>query len=191
VHVNPPVGAQQYHNTHHYQAYTEEVIIHSSEPDAVFLSPDLTETSLFWPDSEGLLQNIISIDPALWEQPITLMPSALASRNSPNPSFDMSAASTAGDEGHRAIQSLSAQLSNTLTGITTPATLSDLTSKFLDSCLHMFFSRFVPMFPVVHEPTFVFRECSPPLLLNAIALGSLFLGTKEASSKVLLLHPKV
>jgi hypothetical protein len=149
------------------------------------------ETSLFWPDSEGLLQNIISINPALWAQPTTMMPSAVASRASPCPPIDPGMSSTAGDEGRRAIQSLSAQLSNTVTGVTTPASLSGLTSKFLDSCLHMFFSSFVPMFPVVHQPTFVFRECSPSLLLNAIAIGSLFLGTNEASAKVAsVYHPR-
>lgn len=40
------------------------------------------------------------------------------------------------------------------------------------------------MFPVIHQPTFVFRDCPPPLLLNAIALGALFLGTTDANSKV-------
>jgi hypothetical protein len=40
------------------------------------------------------------------------------------------------------------------------------------------------MFPVLHRPTFVFRACSPSLLLNAMALGSLFVGTDEAVSKV-------
>lgn len=48
----------------------------------------------------------------------------------------------------------------------------------------MFFTKFVPIFPVIHRPTFIFRNCSAPLLLNAIALGSLFLGTKEATVKV-------
>jgi hypothetical protein len=89
VDIDPHVCAQQYHNTHDYQGYTEEVIIQPPEPDAAFGPPHLTDTSLFWPDSEGLLQNIISIDPALWEQPITLMPSTIASRNSPDASFDL------------------------------------------------------------------------------------------------------
>jgi hypothetical protein len=115
---------------------------------------------------------------------MTLIPSALASHASPDLMLDPSLADTAGNEGHRAIQTLSAQLSSTLSGVTTPAVLTDLTSKFLDSSLHMFFSTFVPMLPVIHRPTFVFRECSPPLLLNAIAIGSLFLGNKEASAKV-------
>lgn len=48
----------------------------------------------------------------------------------------------------------------------------------------MFFTKFVPIFPVFHRPTFVFRSCSAPLLLNAIALGSLFLGTSADTVKV-------
>jgi hypothetical protein len=62
--------------------------------------------------------------------------------------------------------------------------LADLTPRFLDSSLHMFFTRFIPIFPVLHRSTFVFRDFSAPLLLNAIALGSLFLGTEDAIAKV-------
>lgn len=57
---------------------------------------------------------------------------------------------------------------------------------FLDGCLHMFFSQFVPSFPVVHPPTFVFKDWTHPLLLNAIALGSLFAGKKDYVRKVWL-----
>lgn len=171
-------------DTSQYQVHPESMLISPITSSDSFSQPAMPNSTLFWPDSESLLQNIMSIDPALWEQPGTMMPSVLTSQASPELLFDPSATSTAGDEGHRAIQTLSAQLSNTLTGVTAPATLADLTSKFLDSCLHNFFSTFVPMLPVVHRPTFVFRECSPPLLLNAMAIGSLFLGTKEASAKV-------
>jgi hypothetical protein len=52
----------------------------------------------------------------------------------------------------------------------------------------MFFRFIVPMFPVIHQPTFVFRDCPPPLLLNAIALGALFLGTTDANLKVSRAH---
>jgi hypothetical protein len=89
------------------------------------------------------------------------------------------------DEGHRAIHTLSNLLSNTVHRVTAPAALTNLTSRFLDSCLHMFFSTFIPMMPFIHRPTFVFQNCSPPLLLNAIAIGSLFLGNEEASDKVI------
>ena len=47
----------------------------------------------------------------------------------------------------------------------------------------MFFTNFVPSFPVVHRPTFVFRDWTHPLLLNAIALGSLFMCQKEKTLK--------
>jgi hypothetical protein len=58
-----------------------------------------------------------------------------------------------------------------------------VTSVFLDECLHMFFVKFVPVFPVLHRSTFVFRECTQALLLNAIAIGSLYLGPKSAVAK--------
>lgn len=48
----------------------------------------------------------------------------------------------------------------------------------------MFFTEFVPAFPVVHRPTFVFKDWTHPLLLNAIALGSLFMGKRDYIFKV-------
>ncbi len=47
----------------------------------------------------------------------------------------------------------------------------------------MFFVKFIPTFPVLHRATFVFRDCAHPLLLNAIAIGSLYLGPKDAVTK--------
>jgi hypothetical protein len=52
----------------------------------------------------------------------------------------------------------------------------------------MFFVRFIPTFPILHRATFVFRECTHPLLLNAMALGSLYLGPKDSVAKVAC-HP--
>jgi hypothetical protein len=49
----------------------------------------------------------------------------------------------------------------------------------------MFFVRFIPTFPVLHRATFVFRECTQPLLLNAMAIGSLYLGPKSSIAKVI------
>jgi Fungal specific transcription factor domain len=45
----------------------------------------------------------------------------------------------------------------------------------------MFFTRFNQRFPVLHRPTFVFKELTHPLLLNAIALGSLFMGPEHVA----------
>ncbi|KEF60707.1 uncharacterized protein A1O9_02268 [Exophiala aquamarina CBS 119918] len=47
----------------------------------------------------------------------------------------------------------------------------------------MFFVKFIPTFPVLHRATFVFRDCARTLLLNAIAIGSLYLGPKDAVAK--------
>lgn len=47
----------------------------------------------------------------------------------------------------------------------------------------MFFAKFIPTFPILHRATFVFRDCTHPLLLNAIAIGSLYLGPKDAVAK--------
>ena len=48
----------------------------------------------------------------------------------------------------------------------------------------MFFVRFTPTFPVLQRPTFVYRDCLQPLLLNAIASGSLYLGQANAVAQV-------
>jgi hypothetical protein len=68
--------------------------------------------------------------------------------------------------------------------VTSEAQSIGFTSAFLDGCLHMFFTEFVPSFPVVHAPTFVFKDWTHPLLLNAIALGSLFVGKSNYVKKV-------
>jgi hypothetical protein len=58
--------------------------------------------------------------------------------------------------------------------------LPELNPAFLDGCLQAYFSHFNIYFPILHRPTFVYRDCSPSLILNAIALGSLFIGTNDA-----------
>lgn len=53
----------------------------------------------------------------------------------------------------------------------------------------MFFVRFIPTFPVLHRSTFVFKDCIQPLLLNAMAIGSLYLGPKASIAKVKITCP--
>ena len=67
--------------------------------------------------------------------------------------------------------------------VTAAVKATSITSVFLDECLHMFFVRFIPTFPILHRATFVFRECSHALLLNAIAIGSLYLGPSDSVAK--------
>ncbi|CBF87425.1 C2H2 finger domain transcription factor [Aspergillus nidulans FGSC A4] len=143
---------------------------------------------LLWPDSEGLLENIMSVDPSVWQQPLALAPSTLGLEDAPeefagNRNHQSSCGNTIADDGRHAVQSLSSLLSDTVSTVTAPASLTGLTSRFLDGSLHMFFEKIIPMFPIFHRPTFVFRDCAPPLLLNAIALGALFLGSADAVAK--------
>ncbi|KAK5702309.1 hypothetical protein LTR17_022423 [Elasticomyces elasticus] len=56
------------------------------------------------------------------------------------------------------------------------------TANLFDTCLGCFFSHFLPTFPVVHQPTFSLKSCSPPLLLNMIALGSRFVAGEVATA---------
>lgn len=60
---------------------------------------------------------------------------------------------------------------------------SGFTSAFLDASLHEFFKRVSPSFPVIHEQTFSLQRSIPPLLLNMVALGSLFVCEKGAVEK--------
>ncbi|KAL2802248.1 cytochrome P450 [Aspergillus granulosus] len=155
--------------------------------DTRSLPPDLA-SGLLWPDSEELLHNIMSIDPSIWQQPLALAPSTLGMAEVPgdllNSSYqDSPTNSSIADDGRQAIQSLSSLISDTFSRVTAPASLTGLTSRFLDGSLHMFFENIIPMFPIFHRPTFVFRDCAPPLLLNAIALGARFLGSQDAIAK--------
>lgn len=60
---------------------------------------------------------------------------------------------------------------------------SGFTSAFLDASLHEFFKRVSPSFPVIHEQTFSLQRSIPPLLLNMVALGSLFVCETGAVEK--------
>lgn len=58
-----------------------------------------------------------------------------------------------------------------------------INSIFFDACLSLFFSQFNPTFPIVHEPTWKLKTTGPFLLLNMVAIGSLFIGNDDAISK--------
>ncbi|TEA20044.1 Zinc finger protein MSN2 [Colletotrichum sidae] len=142
-------------------------------------------SSLIWPDSEGLFQSLISAEGMTWDQSMSgLIPGADIPTDVPSVSMCSTADElAAAEDGHRAVQTINGLLTNTLFNVTSHVELSDLTPRFLDSSLHMFFTKFVPILPLIHRPTFVYRDFSAPLLLNAIALGSLFLGTDDANIK--------
>ncbi|KAI7160021.1 hypothetical protein KC343_g7722 [Hortaea werneckii] len=144
---------------------------------------DESSSSLLWPDSEDLFQSLTSNDGDPWDNTMSGQPGVpfldvAQAQALPAPLED--AAIT--DDGQRAVQTTNGLLTNTIMQVTSPRVLYNLTPQFLDNSLHAFFAKFNPILPVVHRPTFVYRQCSAPLLLNAIALGSLFLGTDEATA---------
>jgi hypothetical protein len=85
--------------------------------------------------------------------------------------------------GHFAMQQMSKLIADLSSSLTAEIESTGITSAFLDTCMHVFFEKFIPSFPVLHKPTFLVRESSHPLLLNIIALGSLFVGAKDALAK--------
>ncbi|KAJ9610238.1 hypothetical protein H2200_005015 [Cladophialophora chaetospira] len=145
---------------------------------------------LIWPDSEDLLQTLLSTD-ATNQFPLGTLPFSAPSSSSdmtydtPS-SFDERPSSIGAipfGANQQAVQDVSKMVSNASSSVTAAAKSNSITSVFLDECLHMFFVKFIPTFPVLHRATFVFRDSSHPLLLNAIAIGSLYLGSKGALAK--------
>ncbi|KAM0747977.1 hypothetical protein T439DRAFT_328639 [Meredithblackwellia eburnea MCA 4105] len=63
------------------------------------------------------------------------------------------------------------------------ARTTSISSEFLNTCIVLFWERFAPSLPILHRPTFDARQCIPPLLLNIIALGSLFSETRTSHAK--------
>ena len=119
---------------------------------------------LNWPDSENLLQSILSAELPTWpsfEPDVAAIPSDLAGYNEANDVSPWWRSSFGQDDGYRGSDAVY-QLSNIITSVSTDLTREaqsiGLTSTFLDGCLHMFWDKFVPAFPVVHAPTFVFKD---------------------------------
>ncbi|EAA65739.1 hypothetical protein AN0333.2 [Aspergillus nidulans FGSC A4] len=149
--------------------------------------------ALIWPDSENLFQSIMSSDsPDQWQIPLGSLPippvvQDVSGMNfgSPN-SFDDRASSIGtipSGGSHQAVRDVSDMVTSSSSSVTAAIKATSITSVFLDECLHMFFVRFIPTFPILHRATFVFRDCTHPLLLNAMALGSLYLGPKDSVAK--------
>jgi hypothetical protein len=97
-------------------------------------------------------------------------------RSVPSADSQGSAGQHAVHQVHKLIDDLPNRLNNDLhnTGVTT---------EFVDACLREYFGRVSPSFPIIHEPTFSMRDCISPLLLNMVALGSLFVCLPGAAQK--------
>ncbi|KAJ9619097.1 hypothetical protein H2204_012808 [Knufia peltigerae] len=143
---------------------------------------DPAETmSLNWPDSADLLTSILAADftnlPALEALPSQAVAPTESEHTPLSPWLTAD-----GDKQHRgtrAVKNLTEMITSLSADVTSEAQTTGFTTVFLDGCLHMFFKQFLPSFPVVHAATFVFKDWTHPLLLNAIALGSLFMGKRD------------
>jgi hypothetical protein len=56
-------------------------------------------------------------------------------------------------------------------------------AEYLNLCLQMYFTHFHPVFPVIHAPTFRPRTYNKLLLISICSIGSLFIGSPEATAQ--------
>lgn len=138
----------------------------------------------FWTDTDDMLDFLTSD----FSWPVTLPvthfdPSSFGSANSSTLSPPEIYHSHHNGQGHQAMQQMSKLISVLSSNLTAEIQNTGITSSFLDTCMHVFFDKFIPSFPVLHKATFAVRESSHPLLLNIIALGTLFCGAKDAVPK--------
>jgi hypothetical protein len=56
-------------------------------------------------------------------------------------------------------------------------------AEYLNLCLQMYFAHFHPVFPVIHAPTFRPRTYNKLLLISICSIGSLFIGSPEATAQ--------
>jgi hypothetical protein len=142
------------------------------------------DCELIWPQSEDFLQALVSTDGSNpWQMSLDI-PSSSHMALGTSRSFEAGSSSkraVPSGPDHQAVKGVSRVDSGVVT--TAAAMLNSITSSFLDGCLHMFFEKFIPVFPVLNRATFDFRHSAQPLLLNAIAIGSLYLGPKDALEK--------
>lgn len=149
------------------------------------LLTDYTTSNLMpltWPDSEAFLQSILNINVSSWPQSYETLPSqyflqpsnqSLNESQSPWLANNTTESSSGGTNAVRSVSQIISTLSSDLASEAESAALSTM---FLEACLHAFFEQMTLVLPICHRQTFVFADWTHPLLLNAIALGSLFIG---------------
>jgi hypothetical protein len=86
------------------------------------------------------------------------------------------------EAGQTAVRQISSLVDDLCNSLSSDAQTTGATSAFFDTCLHEYFERVSPCFPILHAPTFRAQDCIPPLLLNIYALGALFV-TQAGSRK--------
>lgn len=138
----------------------------------------------FWTDTDDMLDFLTSDLGWPVTLPVTNFDrSSYGSANSSTRSPPEASHQYHNGQGHQAMQQMSRLISVLSSNLTAEIQNTGITSSFLDTCMHVFFDKFIPSFPVLHKATFAVRESSHPLLLNIIALGTLFCGAKDAVPK--------
>ncbi|KAF1985331.1 C2H2 type zinc finger domain protein [Aulographum hederae CBS 113979] len=164
----------------------------TGNPYVNYQDPMNVNSQLIWPDTENLFHVISSSDPSnpfpagFFNYPT--YPGINDGTTYPNQSYEnpqglVATPTTEIQTTPPAVREVSDIVARNYSRVTKDIDLRSITSVFLDECLHMFFTRFIPTFPVMHRATFIFRDSAQPLLLNAIAVGSLYLGQKDAVRK--------
>lgn len=122
------------------------------------------------------LQNLLPL-------PLTDPLGSLVGVNSIPPGFDHGGDGSVADAGRTAVSEICGFIDQLSRRLNLELSGESITSAFVDACLHEFLQQLLPRFPVIHRPTFSPRNCIPPLLLNIIALGSLFVCLPRAREK--------
>ena len=190
VYNSPPlsnVSGSEHHTiptSHQYDG--QESQAHPASPQDLLQSADL-DFELIWPDSELLFQTLMSQDASLqWQMHLGTLPFSsdmpLHAENV-NASITSYARPTSLDErvssigpiptggNDQAVKDVRRMVATSSSSVNAAIDGTSINSVFLDESLHMFFVKFIPTFPVLHRATFLFRDCTHPLLLNAIAIG--------------------
>ena len=151
---------------------------------------DAWDVGFDWAFSSEDLFNLLRADSSMPPLPIPL------AQYSPETQTSMAYDSVAGthavrdnssssvDASRQAVRSMNKMIRDLPAGLVAEVESMDKSSSFFEDCLDLFFTHFSPILPLLHKPTFVVRDCGSTLLLNILALGSLFVGTKDAVSRV-------
>ncbi|KAL2860077.1 hypothetical protein BJX68DRAFT_78162 [Aspergillus pseudodeflectus] len=185
--LSGPSSAQQPSYTEQNQSAPGEGQAFAAQTAAVPTPPDDIAPHATFEDSDGLLDWLMSglNDHTALPLPFTDLPGINTSLNMGNVTLFGEQQAHGGDPAPeaRGVQQLFKLIDDTAKRLGSDIENNRITSQFLDSCLHEFFQRVQPAFPVIHAPTFLSPKTIAPLLLNMVALGSLFVCVPNSVQK--------
>ena len=178
--INETTGTNVVEGSHHQQRFDQMDLINQSDGFDLGFDWSLSSEDLF---------NLLRADS-------TVLPSALPLENFPETQTSMTYdslaelhtgrdnASGSVDASRRAVRSMNNMIKDLPSKLVAELEGGDKAYSFFDDCLELFFTRFLTAFPILHKPTFVTNDCSSTLLLNMLALGSVFIGSTDAVRRV-------